>query len=327
VFASEGDEYDTAYWDKGSKFLHYKAHWALVTGIEFDHADIYPNVHDVEASFVRLAGRIREGCVLIDVSSAPRHGSVEVMRAALESAGKQFVRYGTNPHSQYQLMGVHSHPLPWKPEQVGTLLSLRLRDESWRLYSPLSGQHNALNVLGVIAILMESGVTWDEQLAQKWLQSFSGVKRRQDLVFESPSLMVMDDFAHHPTAIRETLAAIRQAYPKRKLAAFFEARSATSSRKVMQADFEKSFDQADAVFLSPPSKTNVPSSEKMNVEELATALRGRLGNRPVYVASEIEDLVRSFGKLLADQSSWMALVMSNGPFGNIHQRLAELSRK
>jgi UDP-N-acetylmuramate: L-alanyl-gamma-D-glutamyl-meso-diaminopimelate ligase len=314
-FAVEGDEYDTAYWDKGSKFLHYKAAWALVTGIEYDHADIYPNVQDVEASFVRLAGRIREGCVLVDVSSAPRHGSVEVMRAALESAGKQFVRYGTNPHSKYQLRGVHA--------KFGTtVLSLVVDGEVWTLESPLSGQHNALNVLGVIALLKESGVVWTEELASQWLKSFTGIRRRQEIVHADSSRIVMDDFAHHPTAIRETLAAVRRSYPEAELSAFFEARSATSARKVMQADFEKCFDLADAVYLSPPSKSNVPEAEKMDIHELASTLKQRLAPRRVFVSQNLSELVAAF-RSGSSQKLRIAVVMSNGPFGNIHAELAK----
>lgn len=326
-FASEGDEYDTAYWDKESKFLHYRASWVLCTGIEFDHADIFSSVDAIEKAFLKLVTKTRTGWLLIDDQSAPRRDSVHKVALAVKAAGLRLARYGKDPSSDYILLSNRAELLPWDPLTMG--MRLEMRNPSGQicvLHSPLIGEHNALNLLGVFATLHASGEIKDWSKLQSLVQEFAGIKRRQEEVSRTNELVVIDDFAHHPTAISETINAIRARYPQFKLAAFFEPRSATSARNTLENEMMACFDRADAIFLTPPTKTNVPSAEKLDVEHLATGIRGRPANRDksIHIHPKVTDLAAAFEKWRVAQSSKVvALVMSNGPFDGIHKILAD----
>lgn len=330
VFVSEGDEYDTAYWDKESKFLHYRPSWVLCTGIEFDHADIFKDVAAIEKMFIKLGSKTREGWLLIDQESSPRPESTRIVASQLKEQGVKVLRYGIGSNADYRLLS--SKPVDLKLGQVecvGTELHLKCPElGTIVLKSPMTGSHNALNLLGVVGTLLASGEVKTADELQKFLNTFSGIKRRQEEVFVSPKLVVIDDFAHHPTAIRETIDAIRNRYRRFKVAAFFEARSATSARQVMADDFAKCFDSADAIFLSPPSKTNIPEAEKLDINALVAALKVRPKNsgKTLVLEKEISQLDSAFQNWrsgLAADTPVVALVMSNGPFGGIHQLLAK----
>lgn len=328
-FASEGDEYDTAYWDKESKFLHYRASWVLCTGIEFDHADIFASIEAIEKSFLKLVTKTRTGWLLIDDRSAPRADSVQKVAAAVKAAGLRLARYGKDPTSDYVLLSSRAEPLPWDSLTMG--MRLEIRNPSGEIsvvHSPLIGEHNALNLLGVFATLHASGEIKDWSALQKLVQEFAGIKRRQEEVSRTDSLVVIDDFAHHPTAISETINAIRARYPHFKLAAFFEPRSATSARNTLEPEMMACFDRADAIFLTPPTKTNVPAEQKLDVEHLATGIRARPANRekPIHINPKVVELAASFEEWRRAQSARVvALVMSNGPFDGIHQILASMA--
>ncbi len=324
-FVSEGDEYDTAYWDKESKFLHYRPSWVVCTGIEFDHADIFSSVEAIEKSFCKLTKLTREGWILIDGQSAPRASSVEVVAQALKEAKVKCLRYGQDPSSDYFLEKVEESPLPWKKQVLGTRLVIRTPELSKiEIFSPLSGMHNALNLTGDIGALLASGEVRSVDQIQKALMSFQGIKRRQEEVVTKDSLVVIDDFAHHPTAISETLKAVKGRYPGYKIAAFFEARSATSARNIFANAFSECFDLADAVFLSPPTKTNIPEDQKLNVKKLVEDIVKRNPNLPVFLGKTNDELKMSFSqwaRTLPHSLPVLALVMSNGPFGGIHTQL------
>ncbi len=312
IFVSEGDEYDTAYWDKEAKFLHYKASWVLCTGIEFDHADIYASLADIEKSFLKLCGKTREGWLLIDQASAPEPSSVEKISVELKRLGKKLFRYGVDPKSDFVLLS-----------EVGPVLRLN-NGEEWKLCSPLIGKHNALNLLGVIATLFVSGELKTQAEAQKFLNSFEGIKRRQEEVFSSSQRIIIDDFAHHPTAIRETLQAVRHRYKGSKIAAFFEPRSATVSRNILAHEMAACFDEADAIFLSPPTKTNIPEGQKLKMDDLKKEITERAANKNklLVIDSSVELLAQKFQLWAsAEKAPVVALVMSNGPFGGIHVKL------
>ena len=329
VFVSEGDEYDTAYWDKGSKFLHYKPHWALCTGIEFDHADIFKDLNAVVTAFEKLIPKTREGFVLIDAKSAPRADTVERLASRVRESTLRLVRYGEDPASDFCLEKFEVVPLPWASGRMGALLQIRIPgDRRLHLISPMLGRHNALNLVGVIAMLSCAGRLGDQRDLQTGLESFLGIRRRQDEVYSDSSLVVIDDFAHHPTAIRETISAVRQLYPNTKLAAFFEARSATSARNILASDLEASFDEADSIFLVPPTKTNVPLEEKLDIVAAAAAIQKRAanGSKTIVVKSDVNELAsefKSWTQSLKDHPRVVALVMSNGGFGGIHKLLSD----
>lgn len=329
VFVSEGDEYDTAYWDKESKFLHYRPTWVLCTGIEFDHADIYANIEAIEKSFLKLISKTKKGWVLIDAETAPRADSIQKIEAELKRLNKPVVTYGESATASYRLLEAKAKRIPWIQDRVamGTELLVQFPDgRKETLLSPMCGRHNAWNAVGVIATIEQEYGSLKKDELQRCLQEFLGVKRRQEEVFVSPRLVVIDDFAHHPTAIRETLRAIRARYPDASITAFFEPRSATSARNVLQKEFSECFQSADHVFLSYPTKTNIPADLKLNVDDLKVAIEKNKGQTHfVSLGLEAEDLSQSFGKWFQEESSkkpCVALVMSNGSFGGLHQKLS-----
>jgi UDP-N-acetylmuramate: L-alanyl-gamma-D-glutamyl-meso-diaminopimelate ligase len=327
VFVSEGDEYDTAYWDKESKFLHYRPSWVLCTGVEFDHADIFSSLDQIVKSFEKLGTKTRRDWMLVDSHSAPLAEPVERLAASVRALGHKVYRYGQAEESEVRLISAEPDRLPWRSDVRGTRLRVKLPGlGEIELHSPMTGLHNALNLVGVLGVLVVSGKLKSQQEAQKFLQSFEGVKRRQEEVARDERTVVIDDFAHHPTAIRETVRAIRNRYPDAKLAAFFEARSATSARKVLEKEFAASFDEADAIFLTPPSKTNIPEDQKLDIQDLVRDISARPANQRKHLglktnAGELAQDFRSWRASEAANAKVVALVMSNGPFGGIHALL------
>ncbi len=326
-FAVEGDEYDTAYWDKESKFLHYRPTWVLCTGIEFDHADIYTNVTAIEDSFIKLVKLTKKGWVLVDQQSAPRKESVERIEFEIKKKNIACIRYGEAESSDYRLLSYEPAPLPWKKDSVVIGSKLKLKTKSAGIvecFSPMIGRHNALNTLGVVATLLESGRIKNTIQIQEFLKTFQGIKRRQDEIYTSPQLIVIDDFAHHPTAIHETVSAIRHRYPDRKLIAFFEPRSATSARNIMQNEFSACFDEADCVALIAPTKTNIPEADRLNVEQVIDNISKRPGNANKLLKSfkTVDDLWLWLKEYLhQNQEPTLALLMSNGSFGDLYGKI------
>jgi UDP-N-acetylmuramate: L-alanyl-gamma-D-glutamyl-meso-diaminopimelate ligase len=325
VFVTEGDEYDTAYWDKGSKFLHYRPSWVLCTGVEFDHADIFADVDAIESSFEKLIKVTREGWVLVDDQTAPRADSVARLAKAATAQGISLVRYGLSADSSFRLLSTKSTQHPQAPSQArGTQMTIQTPTlGTIELWSPMTGDHNALNVVGVIAVLLSSGEARTVADLQKALLGFRGVKRRQEEVFVGSGLTVIDDFAHHPTAIRETVKAICARYPQAKVAAFFEPRSATSARNILAKEFAEAFDDSTAVFLVSPTKTNVPLEERLDVRALVSEISHRpaMAGKTCVATQTIPELATAFGewrKTVPSSQPVVALVMSNGPFGGLH---------
>lgn len=327
AFVSEGDEYDTAYWDKGSKFLHYRPTWVLGTGIEFDHADIYSSVEQIEESFIKLTAKTSEGWLLIDRVSAPRASSVEKVEHALKKINKKCFRYGEDPESPYALLGWERCVLPWNERSFGLKFHVSLQGKKHSFVTPMVGRHNLLNALGVMGILDLSGILKNPDDFQEVFRSFKGVTRRQDLLHESESLIVMDDFAHHPTAIKETVAAVKERFPQHAIAAFFEPRSATSARNTLYADFVKSFSAADAVFIQEATKQNVPESERLKVHDLVREVVGRGDTTYATSKKSVDELLLDFSNWKAKKERVLALVMSNGSFSGIHQKIIALDNK
>ncbi len=327
VFVSEGDEYDTAYWDKESKFLHYRPTWVLCTGVEFDHADIFASLDAIEKSFLKLIGKTKTGWILIDGESAPLRDSVEKIATQLKEKNMTCHRYGWAKDSKYRILSCEAESLPWDLKQMGSKIKMECPELGRvEFYSPMIGRHNALNVVGVVGTMLSSNELKDLGQIQEFLKSFGGIKRRQEEVYQSPTRVVIDDFAHHPTAIRETIAGIRARYPKFQVAAFFEPRSATSARNILEKEMSACFDEADGIFLTPPTKTNVPEEQKLKIEELIKdiSLRPANLNKNIFVEKDSTALCDAFFKWkLSANKNVVALVMSNGPFDGIHKKIAD----
>lgn len=312
-FVIEGDEYDTAFFDKGPKFLHYAPFYSILTSMEFDHADIYRDLGHVKESFVRFIDLIPEtGGALVCQHYPDLVRLAQKCRGTVQSYGMegadwtaQAIRF-TATHTEFTI----NHR--GKPDGSVT--------------TTLSGGHNVLNVLSVYALLRSLG-SWTpgarphgfkSDAIARAISSFQGVKRRQEVIYNQGGLIIIDDFAHHPTAVRETIQAIRQRYPECQLWAVFEPRSNTSKRAVFQQEYAQAFAGADQAILArvfQPEK--VPDGRVLDVARLATEITAE--GTPARVISDTASIV---SYLLAQVSApAVILIMSNGGFDGLHHKL------
>jgi len=305
-FVIEGDEYDTAFFDKGPKFLHYRPDGAIVTSVEFDHADIYRDLDHVKSSFRRLANQFdRDRVLAVCADSA----------AAMETAAASRARRIT-----FGLGAGDFRAVDVRVDSAGARFAIaregRRVVENVRL--PIGGRMNVANALGVFALLGEIEVAYEDMV--KGFATFSGVARRQEIVGEAGRITVVDDFAHHPTAIGATLEATAERFAGRRILAAFEPRSNTSRRSVLQAEFERAFDRASRVYLGPVYfKPNdpIPEGERLDTYKLARAINSRGG-----AAVACESNAQILEMMLAESRPGdVALFMSNGPFDNLPRRL------
>jgi UDP-N-acetylmuramate: L-alanyl-gamma-D-glutamyl-meso-diaminopimelate ligase len=301
-FVVEGDEYDTAYFDKGPKFLHYRPRTAIFTSLEFDHADIYRDLAHYEAAFERFVRLVPSGGLLAVCASYP--GAV---RLALQSPAT-VVTYGAE--GDYA-----ARDLTLGPE--GARFDVLERGRSLgRVCLPLGGAHNVENALGVIAAARSLDLSPDEIAAG--LATFTGVRRRQEVRGEVRGVVVIDDFAHHPTAVRETIAAVRAGYPGRRLWAVFEPRSNTSRRNIHQAEYAHAFAGAVCVRVRVPEPHDqVPADQRLDVDRLAAALQAQ--GIDAAGTGDVEALVADVAREVRPGD--VVLVMSNGAFGGFVARL------
>jgi UDP-N-acetylmuramate: L-alanyl-gamma-D-glutamyl-meso-diaminopimelate ligase len=295
----EGDEYDTAYFDKGPKFLHYRARTALLTSIEFDHADIYTDLAHYESAFAKFCDTLPPDGWLGVSASYPT--AVELARSRSRAPVNT---YGIRDNAEY-----HADSISFGPAGAQFTVS-EPGGESAGLRLPLTGFHNVENATGVYAVARRLGVS--PEVVGKGFASFQGVKRRQEPRGEIGGVLVIDDFAHHPTAVRETIEAIRQRYPARRLWAVFEPRSNTSRRNIHQAEYSAVFDRAHVVTIRlPEPHDKVPLDQQLDVPAIVASLQGR--GMEASASGDVAELVRivSQGSRRGD----VILVMSNGSFG------------
>ncbi|HVA83274.1 MAG TPA: Mur ligase family protein [Candidatus Binataceae bacterium] len=305
-FVIEGDEYDTAFFDKGPKFLHYRPRGAILTAVEFDHADIYRDLEHVKSSFRALAAQMDSAGVLAVCADSP--AALEVT----ERARARRITFGLGAGEvRATAVSVGADGARFSVEREGRIIAEGLR-------LPIGGRMNVANALGVAVLLGEFGLGADE--IARGLESFRGVVRRQELIGEANGVAVVDDFAHHPTAIRATLAAIAERFAGRRILAAFEPRSNTARRNVFQAEFAAAFDRAARVYLAPVYfKDNDPiaADGRLSVEDLAAAIAHR-GPAAFACASTDDILARMLNDARAGD---VTLIMSNGPFDNLKERL------
>ena len=303
-FVVEGDEYDTAYFDKSPKFLHYGAQSLLLTSCEYDHADIYGSLEDVQRAFRSLTVSIPpEGRIVAATDS-------EAIRAVVAGARAPVEGYGFREDATWRVSDVAF-------DGEGTGFTVWRGDARLtRVKVPLYGRHNVENVLGSLALASALGV--EPGAAAAALAEFRGVRRRQEVRGEAGGVVVVDDFAHHPTAFRETIAAMRARFPGRALWAIFEPRTQTSRRRVFEEEFTDALAGADRVVIAGVYRPDqIPEGERLRPERVAEALRSR-GVDAVHLADVgaiVEHVAR--GRTGKD----VALVMSNGDFGGIWERL------
>ncbi|HEV3140141.1 MAG TPA: UDP-N-acetylmuramate:L-alanyl-gamma-D-glutamyl-meso-diaminopimelate ligase [Vicinamibacterales bacterium] len=308
-FVIEGDEYDSAFFDKTAKFLKYLPDIAVINNVEFDHADIYADLDAVTLAFRRLVNLVpRNGLLLVGADS-------EGARSLIPSAVSRVETFGTSDGADWQ-----AHDL----EATGTTTRFRLRRRGLPFGTfelPLAGAHNVRNAIAAIAIATEVGVGGD-RIAHA-LARFTGVKRRLEVVGAADGVTVYDDFAHHPTAVAETLAGVRASNPRARIWAVFEPRSASSCRRVFQDDFARAFAAADEVLFAPVFRSKLPEAERLSLPELVRSLRAQ--GRSARAADSLDDIVATIVSEHVDGD--LAVMMSNGGFGGIHRKLLEALKR
>jgi UDP-N-acetylmuramate: L-alanyl-gamma-D-glutamyl-meso-diaminopimelate ligase len=317
-FVIEGDEYDTAFFDKGPKFLHYRPKTVVLTSVELDHVDIFPSFDAVRDVFKKLALAIPPTGLLVVCADSPdalaqaKHAVCRVEPYAVLDDGHeppagvvwwaQSLEIAKSGRVEFDVF----HRVAGRAERVEHFESL------------LIGRHNVANCVAAIAVARARGVPVPD--IQRGIASFAGVRRRQELRGIAGGVTVLDDYAHHPTAVRETLKALRLRYPKRRLIAVYEPRSATSRRKTFQAEFVDAFAHADEVIvgrLFDPSK--IPVAERFDPERLALDLH-RSGTKASYTP-DVDTIVR---QLVADTAPGdVVCVLSSGSFDGLHDKLLD----
>ncbi|PYR56865.1 MAG: UDP-N-acetylmuramate:L-alanyl-gamma-D-glutamyl-meso-diaminopimelate ligase [Acidobacteria bacterium] len=302
-FVLEGDEYDSAFFDKTAKFLKYLPDVAVVSNIEFDHADIYADLESIRVAFRRLVNLIpRRGLLLLG-------GDDREARALAQTARCKVETFGLSEGVDWQ-----GHDL--KIDAGVTHFGVRRGGTPIGLFEvPLLGAYNVRNALAAIAVGSAVGLNPDT-IAEAF-RRFKGVRRRMQLRGTVAGVAIYDDFAHHPTAIAETLAGVRSAYPDRSIWAVFEPRSATSCRRVFQDEFAKAFSAADHVILPAVFRANLPDEQRLSIEQLIADLRAR-GQDARYVP-RVDDIVASVAR--EARAGDLVVIMSNGGFDGIHEKL------
>jgi UDP-N-acetylmuramate: L-alanyl-gamma-D-glutamyl-meso-diaminopimelate ligase len=301
----EGDEYDTAYFDKGPKFLHYNPAIAILTGIEFDHADIYEDIHHVTRSFEQLVNRMEKDALLI------AYDNNDIVDRLVAKAPCRVVRYGEKAQSCWRFRVLAIEP-PFTHFEV-----FQGKDAYGRFQTRLSGRHNLWNLLSVMAASRELGIT--PETIQKALDTFESVKRRQEIRGVKNGITVMDDFAHHPTAVRETLRAVRPFY-KGRVIAVFEPRTNTSMRDVFQDVYPEVFEEADLVCIrKPPLLNKIPEGRRFSSQKLVADLKAR--GKEAHYFTDAESIVDFVVKTAREKD--LVLVMSNGGFEGIHGKILD----
>jgi UDP-N-acetylmuramate: L-alanyl-gamma-D-glutamyl-meso-diaminopimelate ligase len=303
-FILEGDEYDTAFFDKGPKFLHYFPDSVILTSVEFDHADIYKDLEAVETSFKRL------------VNLVPRRGRIiafdsgESVERCISKAFCEVDRYGSSEAATWRVSNLRLDP-------TRTSWSVLRDGEHWANFEfALGGEYNVWNATAAAALAAQCGIAKENISAA--LKTFKSVKRRLEVRAEVDGVTVIEDFAHHPTAIAGTLKALRSRYPNAKLWAILEPRSNTLRRNVFQNELARSLAIADEVVVANVFKSDsIPDAERLDLSSMAAAIQ-REGRR-ARIVPEVDGIVQLVAPEM--RSGDVVAILSNGGFGGIYEKL------
>jgi len=303
-FIIEGDEYDTAFFDKGPKFLHYFPHSAILTSVEFDHADIYKDLEAVKTAFKRLVNLVPQNGVLI------AHDANLNIDECVAKALCPVERYGLSNNAHWRISDIEyaANATRWMVSRAA---------EAWAEFeSPLAGEYNVLNATAAAATASHYGI--ETAAIQEALRTFKSVKRRLEVKAQVQGVTIIDDFAHHPTAIAGTLKALRTRYAGARLWAVLEPRSNTLRRKVFETELAEALALADRVALASVFKAEaIPEGERLVVESVVKKLR-KLGS----IAEEFADADAIVAALAAEASPGDVIaILSNGGFGGIYEKL------
>ncbi len=316
-FVIEGDEYDTAFFDKGPKFLHYRPKTAILTSVELDHVDIFASFDAVKDTFKKLAGLLHPDGLLVVAADSP--DALAIAKLAVCRVEQYLVVDDATSD------GNAPPGVTWWASNCEVGKSGRVsfdvhhnNEKLERFDTLLVGRHNVANCVAAIAVCHSRGVAVRD--IQRGIASFAGVRRRQELRGIAGGVTVLDDYAHHPTAVRETLKALRKRFPKRRLIAVYEPRSATSRRKTFQHEFADAFAYADEVIvgrLFDPSK--IPAADRFDPERLALDLHQR-GTKAAYTP-EVDTIVKQLAESAAPGD--VVCVLSSGSFDGLHDKLLD----
>lgn len=304
-FIIEGDEYDTAYFDKVPKFIHYQPKHVILTSIEFDHADIYADLNAVKAAFQRLLALIPENGTLLYNG---RDKNISDILSSAPQVRNKFSYGSVKSDYIYKVVSYGAETTTFQVFQGNRFLG--------EFATLMTGEYNVMNATAVIGLADQLG--WPIAKVSEALRTFQGVRRRQEIIGEPRGITIIEDFAHHPTAVRETILAIQNKYPGRKVFSVFEPRSATSRRKVFQGDYVEAFKEGHEVLIAEAyDQTKIDETERFSVAELVEDLKNKgCLARSFSGADNIVDYLGSEAK-----SSDIILIMSNGGFDGIYQKL------
>jgi len=303
-FILEGDEYDTAFFDKGPKFLHYFPDGLILTSVEFDHADIYKDLDAVETAFKRLVNLVPQRGRIVAFDTG------ESLARSLERAFCPIERYGGGSTATWRVDDLRLEP-------TRTTWSVLRNGEAWANFEfPLAGEYNVWNATAAAALAAGYGISKEEIAAA--LKTFKSVKRRLEVRAQVNGITIIDDFAHHPTAIASTLTALRARYPGARLWVILEPRSNTLRRNVFELDLVESLALADHVVLAAVFKSeSIPAPERLHPEHVVAALTMR--GTPASLFADADAIVEAIAPQL--RVGDVVAILSNGGFGNIYVKL------
>ena len=325
-FIIEADEYDTAFFDKGPKFLHYFPDAVVLTSVEFDHADIYRDLDAVKTAFKRLVNLVpRRGVIVAwdgqqEIHQQGHEGAQKLAQNLDECLARAFCRverYGFGAKSDWRIedLSLGAERSSW---------TLMRKGKGWGEFEfGIAGEYNVLNACAAAAMAAQYGIK-AAQIAEA-LRTFKSVKRRLEVRAEVGGVTIVDDFAHHPTAIAQTLGALRTRYPGRRLWAVLEPRSNTLRRRVFQSELADALANADAAVVAAIFKSEaIPENERLDVQAVVEDLRRR--GRPTWHLADADTIVNTITPEL--KAGDVVAVLSNGGFGGIHEKLkGQLERR
>jgi len=304
-FVLEGDEYNSAFFDRHAKFHHYRPTHLIITGIEMDHADLFAGLNEIVDEFRGLIASLPPSGLLVAAADCP------VLAELLPKAPCRVLTYGWSPAADYRL-------LEYRPQAAGGRVRYAAENGADFEFSlGVLGRHNAENALAVLVMMLQLGLPENEILAG--LRTFAGVKRRQELVGRCGNTIYISDFAHHPTAVGKTLAALREHFPAYRVLAVFEPRTATSRRNLFQRELEGAFAAADEVWLAPVhGLALLPENEALNTGMLAENLC--TAGKPAQAFQRIEVLFEQLKSRSGEKE--LVVIMTTGDFAGLFRRLA-----
>ena len=295
----EGDEYDTAFFDKRSKFVHYLPEIAIVNNLEFDHADIFADLEAIQLSFKRLINIVpRNGLLLVNGDEPNLTPLINIDHCPIQS-------FGLENSNDSEATGI----------QLGkTGSQFEVHGDTYQL--PMVGQLNIRNALAVIACARHCGIPVEQ--IQKGLASFTGIKRRLEIRATVNDITIIDDFGHHPTAIKETIQALRVAYPEQRLWVAFEPRSNTTRRNIFQSDLAGALALADGVLISQVARLHlIEEDQRLNPEKLVTDIRQQ--GKPCEYAESADSICAYLAE--KTEPNDVVCIFSNGSFDDLHTKL------